>query len=315
MKGLEPDDEMVSVVIPTYYRNGHLRQALRSVYKQNYNSVELVVVDDSGEGHAKPVVDDFDEVIYIQEDENNGPQIARTIGIERSHGGYVQLLDDDDRLREDKFRKQTHVMKGDEDAGVVYSGFSRENGTVTLPKKDVRGDVLDRTLMFDTAPCITSTMLIKREALEQILPLKDRSGADDTGFKIELAKVTKFDYVDEPLVYRTELPNSRQYSEGKLTGQKQILSEYSDLYDEFPPYVYRTALAETHLLESMHQLDKRLWSFHAISESGKAFYYSPEKSTPYIGAVIASLFGRPGRDIALSLFQLIRGNNSRGKSV
>lgn len=314
MKSQE-EDELVSVVIPTYYRNDTLRRALQSVYEQNYNSIEVLVVDDSGEAHGKPVVEEFDNVMYIQKDQNDGPQIARTIGIERSHGKYIQLLDDDDRLHEDKLQKQVRKLKRSTDVGVVYSGFSWENGYTALPKKDVRGDVLDRALMFDTAPCITSTMLIEREILNQILPLKDRTGADDAGLKIELAKITEFEYIDEPLVYRTESPDSRGNSPGKLQGQKEIMNEFRELYNEFPPSVYQTAIAQTYLVECMFLLDEKRWSFDAILASGKALYHSPEKSVPYIGAFIVSLFGRPGRNVGLSIFQLIRGKNRRGKSV
>lgn len=314
MKSQE-EDEIISVVIPTYYRNDALRRALQSVYEQNYDSIEILVVDDSGEAHGKPVVNEFDNITYIQKDQNEGPQIARTIGIERSHGKYVQLLDDDDRLHEEKFQKQVRKLKRSTDVGVVYSGFSWENGYTALPKKDVRGDVLDRALMFDTAPCITSTMLTEREVLDQILPLKDRTGADDTGLKIELAKITEFEYIDEALVYRTESPDSRGNSLGKLQGQKEILNEFRGLYREFPPSVYQTALAKTYLVECMLLLDEKLWSSDAILASGKAFYHSPEKSIPYVGVFIASLFGRPGRNIGLSIFQLIRGKSRRGKSV
>lgn len=305
----------ISVVIPTYYRNDSLAAAIQSVRAQTYDETEIIVVDDSGESHAKPVAEEDDTIEYVPLAENSGPQAARTVGIERAHGRFVQLLDDDDRLGPEKFRKQVAVLQRNGEAGVVYSGFSWADGGTVLPKHDVRGDVLDRALLFDTAPCITSTMLVEREVLEQILPLKRRSGADDMAIKIALARRTEFEYVNESLVQRTELPDSRQNSAGKVRGQREILTEYDDLYDEFPSYVYRTALAETHLIEGMQLLDERLWSLNAIVASGKALYHSPKKSPPYIGAFVASLFGRPGRDTALSVFQAFRGRNRRGKTV
>lgn len=305
----------VSVVIPTYYRNEPLEEAVRSVRAQTYNDVEIIVVDDSGEAHAESVIEADDATEYVPLAENSGPQAARTVGIERTSGRFVQLLDDDDRLEREKLRKQVDVLERNDEVGVVYSGFSWANGNTVLPKRDVRGNVLDRALMFDTAPCITSTMLIERDVLERMLPLKDRSGADDTAIKIALAQRTAFEYVNESLVRRTELPDSRQNSAGKVRGQREILTEYGDLYDRFPPRVYRTALAETHLIEGMQLLDDRLWSLDAILASGKAFYHSPKKSPPYVGAFVASLFGRPGRDAALSVFQALRGRNRRGKTV
>ena len=37
----------ISVIIPTYYRNDLLPEAIESVAEQEYEPVELVVVDDS----------------------------------------------------------------------------------------------------------------------------------------------------------------------------------------------------------------------------------------------------------------------------
>lgn len=50
--------ERISVIVPTHYRNELLPEAIESVARQAYDPVELVVVDDSGEGHAEPTIDE-----------------------------------------------------------------------------------------------------------------------------------------------------------------------------------------------------------------------------------------------------------------
>lgn len=50
------DEPLVSVVVPTYYRNDRLRDAIESVLAQEYGHVELLVVDDSGERCAGEVL-------------------------------------------------------------------------------------------------------------------------------------------------------------------------------------------------------------------------------------------------------------------
>lgn len=57
--------ESVSVIIPTYFRNENLKQAIESCIQQDFGSVEIIVVDDSGEEYAQPVVSDYDNVEYI----------------------------------------------------------------------------------------------------------------------------------------------------------------------------------------------------------------------------------------------------------
>jgi len=174
--GDSTDAPLVSVVIPTYYRNDRLRGAIESVADQD-QPTEIIVVDDSGEGHAAPVVEAFD-LTYLALDRNRGSNPARTMGAERASGAFVQFLDDDDRLLPGKLARQVDLLESME-AGVAYCGMTYEDGQTVLPDPAVRGDVLDAALAFAMSPCVTSTMLTDREVLDEVLPLPDRPGGDD----------------------------------------------------------------------------------------------------------------------------------------
>ena len=88
---------LVSVVIPTYFRNEQLREAVESVRAQTYDPVEIVVVDDSGEAHARDAIDRYDDVQYVPLDVNRGANLARTVGIEHAGGAYWDV-DEADRV-------------------------------------------------------------------------------------------------------------------------------------------------------------------------------------------------------------------------
>lgn len=312
----EPNDQggpLVSVVIPTYYRNELLERALESVRSQVYHPVEIIVVDDSGEAHAEPVVKAYPEVVYIPLDENQGAQAARTRGIREAQGKYVNLLDDDDRLDENKLAKQVDLIESTPGGGVVYCGKRWENGHEILPDPNVRGDVLEDALEFQMTPSSPSAMLVERRLLEDILPLADRPGGDDLGMKIELANRTRFDFVDEALLIQGEAEESRGGSMGAVTGRKQILEEYSELYDTVPTHVYRNALAHTYLLEANIHLNRRSWSPAAIKSALLALYYVPGVPVSFAGYAVASLFGRPGRRFGWRVYdRLVLGDEHRG---
>jgi glycosyltransferase involved in cell wall biosynthesis len=297
------ESPFVSVVIPTYYRNTELREVIESVVQQDYNNLEISVVDDSGERHAEPVVSDFSGVDYIPLEENKGAQAARTEGIRHCTGEYIQLLDDDDRLHPSKISKQVDALTRNPDIGVVYCGVEWENGHTVLPDPDVRGDVLKQALQFNTAPCITSTMLIDADILRSVLPLKDRPGADDIGMKIELARRTQFDFVDAPLLIKGASEDSRGSSAGSYEGRFAIMEEYADLYEEFPGSVRRQAAAYTYIKKAQVELDNKVWSTAAIVAAFKTCYFMP--TFPFIGYFFASLFGRPGRDLARQVYQSV----------
>lgn len=67
-------DRTISVIIPTHYRNDLFPEVIEGVAEQEYEPIELIVVDDSGERHAEPVLSECDDIVDqpIVRDENGG---------------------------------------------------------------------------------------------------------------------------------------------------------------------------------------------------------------------------------------------------
>jgi len=320
---------LVSVVIPTYFRNKRLRETLQSVASQTHEPIEVIVVDDSGEGHAEQVVCEFEEhdlsIQYLAHDRNEGAHAARDTGLQHITGDFVQFLDDDDRLKPEKIERQVEFLHSHEEVGVVYCGFEydsevdgllhshEEVGVVycgfeydfevdSPPEPTTRGDVLEDCLRFYDNPLTTSTMLIDVEEIEKIRPLyRNSSGSDDIRMSIKLAKHTQFDYISNRLVIRKKDSDSRGTSWGGIEGRREILEDFSELYEEYPKEVYHDALAEIYQLQGRRYLDERIWSPNAIYSFGQAMRYSPEKSLLHIGEFLSSLAGRPGRKLAIQV--------------
>jgi len=297
---------LVSVVIPTYFRNKRLRETLQSVASQTHEPIEVIVVDDSGEGHAEQVVCEFEEhdlsIQYLAHDRNEGAHAARDTGLQHITGDFVQFLDDDDRLKPEKIERQVEFLHSHEEVGVVYCGFEYDSEVDGPPEPITRGDVLEDCLRFYDNPLTTSTMLIDVEEIEKIRPLyRNSSGSDDIRMSIKLAKHTQFDYISNRLVIRKKDSDSRGTSWGGIEGRREILEDFSELYEEYPKEVYHDALAETYQLQGRRYLDERIWSPNAIYSFGQAMRYSPEKSLLHIGEFLSSLAGRPGRKLAIQV--------------
>lgn len=301
MSGGASSGEPASVVIPTYYRNARLRQAIESVKDQTYEPVEIIVVDGSGEAHARPVASEYEGLVYIAQDADEGPHAARSVGAEHATGAYIQFLDDDDRLRPAKLARQISRLERTDKTGVVYCGIETENGSVERPDPSARGDVLAAALAFTPSTWMTSTLLIERSIVDSLLPLPNRHGADDMGLRIELARRTAFDFVAEPLVRTGEPPDSLGTSWRAIDGRWTLLERYADLYDEHPPWVRNAAMAEIYRRVGRRSLEERPWSLRAIVAFARAAYYAPEITPLHVGEFLSSLAGRPGRRLAARL--------------
>lgn len=305
---------LVSVVITTYFRNESLARAIESVLEQNYDPIELIVVDGSGEAHAQAVVGEYEGIEYLPQAEDEGAQAARSVGAEEASGVYLNFLDDDDTLLPEKVSKQVEVLENNPGTGVVYCGKVAEDGREMLPNPRVQGEVLEYALKFQMTPSHPSTMLIRMEVLRDILPLGNRHGADDMGMKIELARRTEFDFVNEALVRLGGSEESLGGSFENIEGRNRLLEQYADLYNQHPRGVRHTAVAYTYLLEAELLLNQKWWSLDAITKAFLANWYKPGVSVSFLGFLCSAFFGRPGRDLGRHLYmKYYVGDRNRGK--
>lgn len=95
--------DLVSVIIPCYNGERFIDRAISSVYSQDYNNIELIVVDDGSTDHSKEKIINwkkrFDDkgfsLVYIYQ-ENAGLGGAIDTGLKNVTGEYLLLLDADD---------------------------------------------------------------------------------------------------------------------------------------------------------------------------------------------------------------------------
>lgn len=285
----------VTVVVTTYYRNEMLERAIESVLDIEYPKVELIVVDGSGEGHARPVIERYDVDQYIPQPADCGPHAARSVGASVASGQYVQFLDDDDSFSPDTFRVRVPLLESNDDLGVVYSGVELYDGEIEYPDSDVRGDVLEPALRWSTGPCMPSTMLIDRAVLDEFLPFSNLHAADDLGFNIELARRTEFDFVDDPLTHhddRSSLGDSLENARAR----RNVLDRYGDLYDQYP-LAERAAQATYWRVLGIRLLREKGWSSEAIIAFAQALYHTNDRTLKDVGNLLTAIGGWRTRQV------------------
>ena len=114
----------VSIIIPTFRRPTQLAEAIRSALRQEWVTIEVLVLDDSPEGSARAVVDTIDHprVRYHQRREPSGgrPALVRNEAVPLSKGRYVHFLDDDDRLAPGASAALVSALDHNRRAGVAW---------------------------------------------------------------------------------------------------------------------------------------------------------------------------------------------------
>ena len=295
-------NELVSIIITTYYRNEPLRIALMSAINQYYRPIEIIVVDDSGEQHAKSVVDEYEDIKYITHDDNKGQIAAWETGFNNSNGKFIQFQDDDDFLRKDKISSQIKKMKNGK-CGVIYSGLINIDGTAYHPQESIRGQVLEHALRHEMTPCQTTSMLIKKSSLSPIFPLKRYNKSTDIALQIELACVTDFDFVDDLLVIR-HIGGDAGTTRSQWESRIQIVHDYGELYNEYNGKLKQNVLARSYLMLANKILDENIWSIEAITALLKSIYHNPTVNPKFYILFVLFIFGKPGRSICSKFSKL-----------
>jgi glycosyltransferase involved in cell wall biosynthesis len=107
------------VIIPTFRRASYLSRAIDSVLNQTYENIEVIVVDDNGNGSKyqaqtqqlmERLYGENPKVVYIKNDTNIGGANARNRGVEACAGDYLCFLDDDDVFLPYKIEIQLKYM-------------------------------------------------------------------------------------------------------------------------------------------------------------------------------------------------------------
>ncbi|MBR3579570.1 MAG: glycosyltransferase family 2 protein [Lachnospiraceae bacterium] len=91
----------ISVIMPVYNAEKHLKTSIESVLKQSYTDFELIIVDDGSKDSSGKICDEFalsDSRIKVIHQQNSGVSKARNTGIAVSTGDYIVFLDSDDEM-------------------------------------------------------------------------------------------------------------------------------------------------------------------------------------------------------------------------
>jgi glycosyltransferase involved in cell wall biosynthesis len=100
---------LVSVIIPVYNGAKYIAEAIKSVFVQNYDPLEIIVIDDGSIDDTSVVVQSFKGIHYIRQ-ANYGVSAARNNGIENSKGELIAFLDADDYWAHNKLNIQVGCL-------------------------------------------------------------------------------------------------------------------------------------------------------------------------------------------------------------
>ena len=228
----------VSILIPLYNAEKYIAQTISSALNQTWHNIEIIVVDDGSTDQSLNIAKSFErENVRIVTQANKGAAAARNLALQFSTGDYIQYLDSDDLLSDDKIEKQLQIASlYDFDPDILFTCktnfFESEicNALPVIQYTDKTYDIpveLLIDLFVNVSFIPLHAFLTPRPLIQKSDIWNEKLSANDDGeyFARVISNSKKVSFCNEGIAYYRKTPNS-------LSKQKSIkytISEYQTL--------------------------------------------------------------------------------------
>ena len=113
---------VVSIIIPAYQAAADIREALDSVFSQNFSHFEVIVVNDGSPDtpELEAAIAPYQSRLRYIAQANRGAGAARNTGLRAARGKYVAFLDADDLWSADCLHRHVWFLDAHADCAMVY---------------------------------------------------------------------------------------------------------------------------------------------------------------------------------------------------
>lgn len=274
--------ERVSIIIPCYNDGAYIKEAIESVKKQTYSSIEIIVIDDgSDDENTINILKEIEKEVVLLKTDHLRPAGARNYGIEHARGKYILPVDSDDKIEPTYIEKAVKIIESNNNIGVVYCKadlFGAKTGKWDLPDYSFERMLIDNVVFISA--------LFYKSDWERLggFNINMEAGMEDYDFWLGILSLGKEIYqIPEILFHYRIKPVSRttEFQSDCLQMKKvyrQIYNNHKEFYIKHQEQ-YAKALRDT-LIEQIVIRTKYERTFEKV----RKFY-----NMPIIGNIIKKL--------------------------
>jgi glycosyltransferase involved in cell wall biosynthesis len=268
------DRPRVSILIPSYNHALYIRETMESILSQDFDSFEVVVVDDASTDATVEIIRSFESDVrlrFFQNAENRGASYTISRALELSRGELIAPFASDDVFLPGRLGAQVAQFDADPDLRFLLSDGRRlmpdgtDGGRVLGPHVaallDREMGALRDYLLTNSSPLFLQGALIKRDLMEQSGGWDRHVRADDWVLCIRLVTALggrgRIRYHDaETYLYRIHAGNAAANREKHLRLKREVVDKYT------PAHLRSRALSNIYWEATLDHVNDR--SFAAL---------------------------------------------------
>ncbi len=208
---------LVSIIVTCFNQASYIERSVKSVLSQTFSDIECIIVDDGSADNSQEVAKQLmsldPRVSYFYK-ENCGVSSARNFGFKQAQGKWIQFLDGDDWIHEDKIRFQlSHVSALDKEDTIFYTDYETvfidKEGKITKRQENIVGaltreQLIQRLLIPDFLadspfPLLQQCLLISRGIFHELVFDEGLKALEDRDFPLNLL-LAGVNFVHTPMV-------------------------------------------------------------------------------------------------------------------
>ncbi len=215
-KNLTKCKKKVSVIIPAFNEEKVIQQSMKSIIKQTYPNIELIVVDDGSKDKTYQIAKQFIKFSHVKvlKKTNSGKANAINYGIKHSTGELIMVVDADSKLEKNAIELMARYFSNPEIAAVAGSVYvSNQNNLITklqaLEYIEGLNMVRNGQAFLKLVNIIPGPIgMFRKNALIEVGLYDDDTFAEDCDVTLKLiAKNYKIDFESESIA-KTEAPEN-----------------------------------------------------------------------------------------------------------
>lgn len=201
---MEKNDDLVSIIMPSYNAARFIGESIDSVLGQTYGNWELLIVDDCSTDETMQTVAAYGDsrIRYLRNTTNCGAAVSRNRALCEARGRWIAFLDSDDLWLPQKLERQINFMI-DNGYGFAYTDY-----TMRLPDGSDSGyvytgpDVVSHGDLIKYCWLSTLTVIYDRATIG-LLQIPDLKKHNDYAMWLEVSKTLDCYRLPEALsIYR-----------------------------------------------------------------------------------------------------------------
>ena len=211
---------LISIFTPVYNHEDYLDDYFRSIIKQTYKNIELILIDDASTDNSLMVIekwlpkleDRFENLTFISRKENKGLVFNCNQSISLANGKYFTAFASDDVMLESNIEeKVTFLERNSEKAMVcsdVYYGNNLSSKKYTINNPKTFENNIFQKLINNGNMIFAPSVVLRKKVLEEIGGYNNKYTFEDYPTWLEITHRYKIGYIRKPLVFYRLSPNS-----------------------------------------------------------------------------------------------------------